>query len=156
ISDPVYHKLELIGLAFACRTFCDELSKPGGVTVHFQHENVPNELAIDVALALFRVLQEAATNALRHSGAQDVWVSLRGGASEIRLEVVDVGIGFDPQRDIPKDRVGLVAMRERLTLVNGECTIESRAGEGTRVLARVPLVTPSTGSTGIQTDASVL
>jgi signal transduction histidine kinase len=141
ISDPVYHKLELLGLVAACRTLCGELSKTGGVMIHFQYDDIPDDLPADVSLALFRVLQEAVANAVRHSGAPDVWVSLRGASGEIQLDVTDLGSGFDPQRDVSQDRVGMVAMRERLTLVNGECTIESRPGDGTRVRASIPIRT---------------
>ena len=85
------------------------------------------------------MLQEATVNAVVHSGAREVWVSVRGTAAEIRLQVVDHGIGFDTQRAIPSGGVGLVAIRERLKLVNGDSMIGSRPGEGTRVEAWVPL-----------------
>jgi signal transduction histidine kinase len=65
-------------------------------------------------------------------------VSLRGTSAEIRLQILDHGIGFDPHRVGPSDGVGLVAIRERLTLVNGDSMIVSRPGKGTRVEAWVP------------------
>jgi signal transduction histidine kinase len=109
------------------------------VAIHFQDEHVPHDLPSDIALALFRVLQEATVNAVVHSGAREVWVSVRGTAAEVRLHVVDHGVGFDTRRAVPGDGVGLVAIRERLKDVNGESLIESRPGEGTRVEAWVPL-----------------
>ena len=66
-------------------------------------------------------------------------MSIRGTAAEIRLQVLDRGVGFDPQRAVTSGGVGLVAIRERLKLVNGESAIVSRPGEGTRVEAWVPL-----------------
>jgi signal transduction histidine kinase len=86
------------------------------------------------------VLQEATINAVVHSGAREVRVSVRGTAAEIRLEVVDRGLGFDTQRATPHGGIGLVAIRERLKLVNGDSVIVSRPGEGTRVEAWVPLL----------------
>ena len=100
---------------------------------------MPLSLPSDIALALFRVLQEATVNAVVHSAAREVWVSVRGTAAEIRLQVVDHGVGFDTQRAVPSGGVGLVAIRERLKLVNGDSVIVSSPGEGTRVEAWVPL-----------------
>ena len=84
-------------------------------------------------------MQEATVNAVRHSSAREVWVSIRATAAEVRLQVLDRGVGFDPQRAAASDGVGLVAMRERLKLVNGDSVILSRPGEGTRIDAWVPL-----------------
>jgi len=139
VSDPVHGRLELLGLATAGRTFCADLSARYNVTVHFQHEEVPHHLPSDIALALYRVLQEATVNAVDHSAAREVWVSVRGTAAEIRLQIVDRGVGFNTQHAVPSGGVGLVAIRERLKLVNGDAAIVSRPGEGTRVEAWVPL-----------------
>ncbi len=137
-SDPVYGRLELLGLAAVGRRWCADLSKRYEVTIHFQDEDVPDNLPFEVALALFRVLQEATVNAAAHSQAREMWVSLRGTAAEVRLRVVDRGVGFDAERAVPGAGVGLVAMRERLKLVSGDSLIVSKPGEGTRVEAWVP------------------
>ena len=139
VSDPIHQRLELLGLTTAGRGFCEELSARYTVTIHFADQDVPRHLPSDIAITLFRVLQESAVNAVVHSAAHEVWVSLRGSSAEIRLEIVDRGIGFDPQRAVPSGGVGLVAIRERLKLVNGDCVIVSRPGEGTRVEGWVPL-----------------
>lgn len=139
VSDPDHHRLELMGLTTAGRGFCEDVSAQHGVAVHFQDEAVPRGLPSDIALALFRVLQEATVNAVVHSRAREVWVSVRGTAAEVRVHVVDHGIGFDTQHAVPGGGVGLVAIRERLKLVNGDSVIISRPGEGTRVEAWVPL-----------------
>jgi signal transduction histidine kinase len=67
-----------------------------------------------------------------------MWVSMRGTEDDVRLRVVDRGVGFEAQRAVLGAGVGLVAMRERLKLVNGDSAIVSRPGEGTRVDAWVP------------------
>jgi hypothetical protein len=102
VPDPVHQRLELIGLAIAGRGFCQELSARHGVEIHFQDEDVPRHLPSEIALALFRVLEEAADNAIAHSAAREIWVSMRGTAAEIRLVVVDQGVGFDTQRTVPR------------------------------------------------------
>ena len=139
VSDPVHQRLDLLGLTTASRRFCEDLSARHDVKVHFQDEDVPRSLPSDIALALYRVLQEATVNAAVHSSAPEVWVSVRGTAAEIRLQVVDRGVGFDAQRAVSGGGVGLVAIRERLKHVNGDSAIVSRPGDGTRVEAWVPL-----------------
>lgn len=138
-SDPVYVRLELFGLATTARQLCKDLSARYEVTIQFHDDGVPRDLALDRSLALLRVLQEAAVNAAVHSQAREIWVAMRGGAAEVRLQVIDRGVGFDAQRTVPDGGVGLVAIRERLKLVNGDSLIASAPGEGTRVEAWVPL-----------------
>jgi signal transduction histidine kinase len=139
VSRTVHQRLELLGLASASRDFCRDLSTRHHVAIHYEDEDVPRDLPAEIALALFRVLQEATVNAVLHSSAREVWVSMRGTTAEVRLQVLDLGVGFDPQRAATSGGVGLVAIRERLKLVHGESVIVSRPGAGTRVEAWVPL-----------------
>jgi signal transduction histidine kinase len=139
IPDQSYHTLELIGLAASVRTFCQQMSERHGVTIDFRHEGVPDDLPNDVALGMFRVLEEALWNAVRHAAVRRVSVSLGGSRDELRLDVADEGVGFDPEAAMRSQGLGLIGMRERLSLVGGECLIESQPGAGTRIRARVPL-----------------
>jgi signal transduction histidine kinase len=139
ISDQSYRKLELLGLPTSVRSFCQHLSASYGATIDFRDEGVPDDLPTDVALAAYRVLQEALRNAVRHAAAGRVSVSLGGSRDELRLDVADEGVGFDPKVAMRGHGLGLVSMRERLNLVEGECLIESQPGAGTRIHARVPL-----------------
>jgi signal transduction histidine kinase len=140
VADPVHQRLQALGLTTAGRRFCQDLSARHDVAIHFQAADVPRDLPFDSALALFRVLQDATVNAIVHSAASEVWVSVRGTAAAVRLQVVDRGVGFDTRRAMAGDGVGLVAIRERLKLVNGDSVIVSRPGQGTRVEAWVPLI----------------
>ena len=139
ISDHCYSRLKLLGLAASALSFCQELSARHDVTIDFRHDGVPDDLPDAVALALFRVLQEALDNAVRHAAVGRVSVSLGGSRHEIQLDVADQGVGFDPEAAVRSHGLGLISMRERLNLVDGECQIASRPGGGTRILARVPL-----------------
>lgn len=130
-------KVESLGLSAAARGFCKELSSKQAFQVDYTDENVPATLPHGVALSLFRVLQEAVTNAVKHSGAQRCRVTLAGTDDSVRVEVVDDGRGFD--RDTARRGLGLISMEERLKLVNGAVMIESRPGGGTAVRASVPL-----------------
>src|SRR5688500_7193434 len=78
ISDHWYSRLQLVGLAASARSFCQELSARHGVIIDFRHDGVPDDLPEAVALALFRVLQEALGNAVSHAAVRHVSVSLDG------------------------------------------------------------------------------
>ena len=132
-------KLDLLGLAAAAATFCKETSSHHGVSIQFVHQDVPPQLPDGVAINLFRVLQEAVSNAVKHSGASWYRVSLRRDGDDVELEVIDNGHGFDVAAALAASGLGLVSMQERLRLVNGEVTVESTPGKGTIVRALAPL-----------------
>jgi PAS domain S-box-containing protein len=131
-------RLDLFGLAAAAETFCKEVSSRG-VVVEFTSDNVPTTLRPDIAINLFRVLQEALSNAVKHSGGSRCDVSLRGTNDQLELAVRDEGRGFDTDAALATPGLGLVSMQERLKLVNGCVAIESRPGAGTTVRATVSL-----------------
>jgi PAS domain S-box-containing protein len=134
-------KLEYLGIATAAKSFCRELSDQHKVRIEFTHSDVPHNLPSEVSLALFRVLQEALQNGVKHSHAQDFKVELRGTPDEIQLTVRDPGAGFNQREALGSRGLGLVSMRERLQLVDGTMVIESEPGRGTTILARVPIKT---------------
>jgi PAS domain S-box-containing protein len=137
--------LDYLGLAEAATGYCREISAQHKVQVHLQSENISTELSRDVALCLFRVLQEALQNAIKYSRTRHFYVSLIGRTGEIQLTVLDSGVGFSPEEAIKKGGLGLTSMRERLKLVDGKVSIESQLGKGTTVNARVPLRPKSGG-----------
>jgi len=140
LSDQLHSSsLERLGLAAATRIFCKELTPEHQVTIAVDDTGIPIDVPNDIALTLFRVMQEAVRNAVKHAAVRDVTVSLRGGNSEIQLDVADQGVGFDSEAVMRRHGLGLIGMRERLSLVDGECMIDSRPGAGTRIRARVPL-----------------
>ena len=131
--------LEYLGLEAAVSGFCREVSERQNLSIHVHFDGVPQTLPHEVSLCLFRVLQEAVHNAVKYSGVRDFEVSLTGGANEIELSVHDSGMGFDPETARHRHGLGLTSMRERLRLVNGQLSIESKPQHGTTILARVPL-----------------
>jgi signal transduction histidine kinase len=100
-------------------------------------EGFPVGLPAKESVDVLRVLQEALTNARRHSGAGSVEVRLRTENQEMLAEVVDDGRGFDPAS--VRAGVGLSAMRERIEGLGGKIEVRSRPGEGTKVTLRVHL-----------------
>ncbi len=132
-------KLEYLGIVGAANSFCKELSEQQQVQVDFSHSDIPRTVPKEVSLSLFRVLQEALQNAVKHSGVRHFKVELRGTPEEIRLTVTDSGIGFDWRDAISGRGLGLISMRERLQLVKGGLSIKSGPGRGTTISAHVSL-----------------
>jgi len=131
-------KLEYLGIVAAANSYCKELSEQHKVRVEFSHSGIPRTLPMEISLCLFRVLQEALQNAVKHSGAQHFKVDLSGTTEEIRMSVSDAGVGFDWQAAMQGRGLGLISMRERLQLVKGEFSIKSEAGRGATIWACVP------------------
>jgi signal transduction histidine kinase len=132
-------KLEYLGLSVAARSFCNEVSERHNVEINFSDKDVPTVLSTEISLCLFRVLQEALQNAVKHSGARHFKVDLHGTSDAIRLCVSDSGIGFDVAAAFACRGLGLVSMQERLHLISGELIVQSEPGGGAKVYARVPL-----------------
>ncbi len=130
-------KLAALGLVTTMRAHCRDMSRQN-FGVHFSEQNVPSGIPPDVALCLFRVLEEALSNVAHHSGAPDAHVLLRGTDAEIVLRVCDSGHGFAANQR--STGLGVVSMRERLQLIGGTFSITSAPGHGTVVEARAPRV----------------
>ena len=108
------------------------------IHVHFCDENVPRNLPSDVELCLFRIAQEGLNNIVKHSGATEADVTLRGSGDVLLLTVTDFGRGFD-EAAAPAQGLGLASMRERVRLIGSELTIRSEPGQGSTITARVPI-----------------
>lgn len=107
--------------------------------VDFRHEGVPRIVSQDVSLCMFRVLQEALHNAVKHSGVQHFEVEMHGKSNEITLTVSDLGVGFDAETSVDSTGLGLISMRERVGLVDGTISIASKPAHGTVISVRVPV-----------------
>jgi len=132
-------KLDSVGLAAAAAGFCRELSERQRVLIDFSSQGIPKKVPETISLSLFRVLQEALQNALKHSGAKQFRVSLVGSMNEIQLTICDEGRGFDVERVTMGTGLGLTSMKERLKLVGGELALDTQLQRGTTIHARVPL-----------------
>jgi PAS domain S-box-containing protein len=134
-------KLDYLGLATAAKSFCTELSEKTKVEIVFRDAGIPQTLSKEISLCVFRVLQEGLQNAVKHSGVRSFTVDLRGTKESIELTVADTGSGFKEQEAFTCHGLGLISMRERLQLVQGELSVKSQPGAGTTIRARVPLKT---------------
>lgn len=135
------HRLDYLGLAVAARRLCTEFTEQHEIAVEYLIENVPRRLSREIELALFRIVQECLTNIARHSSATRAVVRLRYLEENMSMTVSDNGTGFSlTMKDMGKEPgLGLVSMRERLRLINGDLAIHSEPGSGTKIIVSVPL-----------------
>jgi len=131
-------KLEYLGVVAGMKSWCKEFAERQKVEIDFRSD-APSVLPLEVGLSLFRVLQEALSNVVKHSGVRRVEVQLREDSGEIHLVISDLGRGFDVEAALQGKGLGLTSMRERVRLVNGTMSIESKPMGGTTLHIRVPL-----------------
>jgi len=136
-------KLQYLGLAIAIRGFCKEFAEQQNTEIDFNTKDLPTSLPPDLSLCLFRVLQEALHNSLKHSGVRYFEVRLWGMPDAIHLTVKDFGLGFDREAVKQNRGLGLTSMEERLKLLNGTLSIASQPRRGTTIHARVPFSSAS-------------
>jgi signal transduction histidine kinase len=136
-------KLEYLGAVAGIRSWCREFGKRQKMEIDFKSE-VTNALPPEVGLCLFRVLQEALHNALKHSGVKRMEVELVEHANQIDLIIRDSGKGFEVEEARQSGGLGLTSMRERVRLVNGDLEIQSAPMGGTTLRIRIPFKSDQT------------
>lgn len=131
------------GLPVALTGLRDELRKAHGLIVHLHHDGRPLPQT-DLGHTLYRIIQEALHNVIRHAGVAEATVSLVAAEGRIQVEVRDQGAGFDQSTDRGRglEGLGLLSMRERAELAGGTLEVRSRSGAGTVVRCEVPWSMP--------------
>ena len=129
--------LDDLGLIQAAQAECNAFRKRTGIDLIFEARDVTAPPPPDVALCLYRVLQEALQNMAKHSRASEAHVLYEERPEALHLLIQDFGIGFDCHQPTGGG-IGLSSMRERVRLVNGTLTIESQPGEGTGIKVFIP------------------
>src|SRR5215472_6230058 len=131
-------KLQYLGITAAVRGFCREFGEQQNVEIEVNADDLPSRLSPDIALCLFRVLQEAVHNSAKHSGVRHFGVRLWLSSDKVHLAVSDSGAGFDIKTAMKGGGLGLTSMRERVRLVSGTIAIESKPSAGTTIQVCVP------------------
>ena len=125
-----------LGVAKALRALVEEFREREHMIATFFAQDVPENVPLQVATGLYRITQEALRNVAKHAGKTHVKVILKGGASALRLEVIDAGEGFDTASG--PSGLGMISMEERTLMMHGRFTVESKLGEGTRITVDIP------------------
>ena len=128
--------LDDLGLAAALEWQGREMSRRSEIEVSVESESVPEDLPDEHKIYIYRLVQEALNNAVRHSGARNAKVVVDRLASSIVVRVTDDGRGFDPGRS---RGMGILGMEERVKRLGGAFRVESQPGKGTTVTADVPI-----------------
>ncbi|HXU13537.1 MAG TPA: PAS domain S-box protein [Terriglobales bacterium] len=131
-------KLDYLGVIAGIRSWCREFGDRQNIKIDFRSQ-VSTILAMEVGLCLLRVVQESLHNIVKHSGVKRAEVLLTEASGEVRLAVKDSGIGFDAESAKQSTGVGLISMRERVRLVNGTMSVDSKPMRGTIIRVCVPV-----------------
>ena len=129
--------LEELGLESTIAWYLPTVERQLGVTVAYERTGEPVAVDATAGIHVYRILQEALSNVARHAGDPHAWVRLRSTTTSLELEIEDHGRGM-PTDDTPRG-LGVVAMRERASLLHGTLEFQPRPGGGTIVRLRVPL-----------------
>src|ERR1700757_1720564 len=131
-------KLEYLGVVAGIKSWCKEFGERQRVEIDLSND-VHSVLPFEIGRSLFRVLQEALHNVMKHSGVKRIEVQLQEDSGGIHLIIRDSGKGFDVEAALQGKGLGLTSMRERVRLMNGTFSIESKPMGGTTIHVRVPL-----------------
>ncbi len=131
--------LEGLGIVAGVGSFCQEFNVQHGAQVAFSHRNLPPSVSPEVALCLFRIVQEGLRNVQKHSGAAHAEVKLEMLDGKLHLCISDDGAGFSVKDGADRQGLGLWSMRERARLVDGRFEIHSEKEKGTRIDVWTPI-----------------
>ncbi len=129
--------LDDFGLVAALERLAETFQARSGLETVVQ-ANIDGRLPAEIETVLYRVVQEALTNVLKHASAERVSIVLRSRTGTVAVTVDDDGLGFEPT-DVRDEALGLLGMRERLALVGGTLEVESSPESGTTIAAEVPV-----------------
>jgi PAS domain S-box-containing protein len=132
-------QLDILGLTAAIDWQLKEFSRRSSIACEVTRLDEITDLSDAQNTAVFRILQEALTNIVRHAGATHVEVSLQAGRSHLSLKIHDDGRGITDAELNDRKAIGLLGMRERAEIVGGTVTITGEASKGTTVLVTIPL-----------------
>ena len=130
--------LDHVALVPALRTHCADFARQHGLDVRFTADEALAPLSRDVAVCLYRIVQEGLRNIANHAGVRDASVSLTQTPELVELTIVDRGRGFDPDAGAARRGLGLLSIEERARLVGGTLTITSSRDCGTTLYVQVP------------------
>jgi len=130
--------LDDFGLVPALERLTSGFAEHTGIAVDLEAGAITDRLPPEVETAIYRIVQEALTNVVKHAHARRVSVLVTRADGRIKTVIEDDGKGFDP-REATGDGVGLIGMRERIELLDGTLAVESSETSGTTVAVEVPL-----------------
>jgi signal transduction histidine kinase len=116
-----------------------DFQRKTGTSIELSHAGEAAQPCWPVKITMYRLIQEALGNGLRHGAASSLQVDVACDAESIRLDVRDNGCGFDPSKVDTTEHLGLAGMRERVELLRGSVSVSSVPGHGTLIRAHLPM-----------------
>ncbi len=135
--------LDDLGLLPALIWHFQRCKNQSNLSVDFRHSGLEVHVSKDLAIAAYRIVQEALTNVIRYAGVNEVLVEIWIDQSWLYIRIEDKGKGFRIQTITPGSSIGLQSMRERAVLLGGTLTVDSLPGQGTVIFAQLPLNSPA-------------
>ena len=135
--------LDDLGLIAALEWQSREVENRSEIKVHFATHMAEQDIPVDIATGIFRIYQEALTNALRHANAHEIKSSLQINNNQLILKIRDDGRGIDPNTKPNKKSFGLIGIKERTFVMGGKFELKSEPGRGTELCISIPLPLPS-------------
>ena len=135
--------LDSLGFIEAGKSYVDEFEERNDIACQFESEISELKINSQQALALFRILQEALTNIVKHAKASAIKIHISTHSDKFVLEISDNGIGFDVNHKVRNDSYGMIGMKERVLLLDGELNITSEQGKGTCLRVEMPYLAES-------------
>lgn len=144
--------LDMLGLNLTLKQLVMDFSAQTGLMIHYNGTELP-ALSDELAISLYRFVQEALSNIAKHAHAHKVWIKLNLEGAQITLDIKDDGVGFDTQ--VATKGIGLPGMNERVRLLNGTMSIKSKLGKFTQLHFQVPVILRSGGNSSLRFDQVV-
>jgi two-component system sensor histidine kinase UhpB len=131
--------LDHVGLAAALRTHCAQYSTQHQLRVHLVAADDLGPVPRDIAICVYRIVQEGLRNVVNHAGVGDAHVTIERHGDQLEIQIVDGGCGFDPDARVSREGLGLLSVEERARLVGGSLSITAAPGRGTALQVSIPV-----------------
>jgi PAS domain S-box-containing protein len=137
--------LDHLGLVSAINQYVDAIKGTSPVRIVVKNQGISERLPHNIETMIYRIVQEALTNVIRHAHATRAEVVLKHVDHKLIVSIEDDGIGFDPNISPTPSHIGLLGMQERIQIVNGKLNIDSAHDKGTKILVEVDCDNPDSG-----------
>lgn len=134
VNDLRPHQIEAIGLTDTIKSMIEQIESASGINFTLEYDKIDHLFSKDDEVTFYRVIQEYVNNIVKHSEAENAYLSIRNGSNRIKVKISDDGKGFNlPDEKLEKIGFGLTGIEERLNMIGGIQSIESELGKGTAV-----------------------
>ncbi len=134
INDLRPHQIETVGLTDTIKTMIEQVESASGINFDLEYDKIDHLFNKEDEVTFYRIIQEYVNNIVKHSEAENAFVSIRNGSNTIKVKISDDGKGFNLEDSkLKKNGFGLTGIEERLKMLGGEQTIKSELGKGTEI-----------------------